>query len=182
MDAAVLRRAYDREAPGYDDRFAGQQRIRYEALGRQVTPPATGVVLDLGGGTGMLREALVGFDPAWAVVSFVAVDLSAAMLAHARKRGLSCVQADARRLPVKTAVASRVLCVSGLVDADDVDRALVSAARVCADEGQVGFCLLPGTVSSALDDLGGRLPLTLEYRGRCGDDWLFVWRRQARRG
>lgn len=180
MDAALLRRAYDREAPGYDARFAAQQRTRYQAMGRWVTAPTGGVVLDLGGGTGMLREALVGLDPAWAAVPFVAVDLSAGMLSRARQRGLTCVQADARRLPFATGMASRVLCVSGLVDAGDVARALVAAARVCADEGQVAFCLLPGTVPDAIEETGSRLPLVLETRAECGADRLFVWRRRPR--
>lgn len=179
VDLSVLRKAYDRDATGYDARFADQQRAKYEVIARHVPPPDSGVVLDLGGGTGMLKEALVANNAEWAGRPFVVVDVSRSMLWHARARGLDAVQADARRLPIRSGVASRVICVTGLVDASHVERALISAVRVCAQGGVIAFSLLPGTMPLDPSTVAARFPLVLDADVEAGVDRLLVWRKRS---
>lgn len=179
MDLSLLRKAYDRDASGYDARFSAQQRAKYEVIARHVSAPASGVVVDLGGGTGMLRETLLENDAKWAEHPFVVVDASRSMLRQARARGLQAVQADARRLPFRSGVASRVICVTGLVDASHVERALISAVRVCAPGGLVAFSLLPDTMPLEASAVGARWPLVLDAEVDAGVDRLCVWRKRA---
>lgn len=175
----MLRKAYDREASGYDARFSGQQRAKYDAIAKHVSAPDSGVVVDLGGGTGMLREALVAHDPQWGERPFFVVDVSRSMLLQARARQLQVVQADARRLPIRSGAASRIICVTGLVDAGHVERALISAVRACAPGGVVAFSLLPDTLPFDASDVATRWPLALAAEVDAGVDRLFVWRKRA---
>ena len=179
MDPSLLRKAYDRDAPGYDVRFAGQQRAKYEVIARLVPPPGPGLVLDVGGGTGMLAPALVKHDARWGDARFLVIDLSRGMLEQARARGLDTLQADARRLPLRRGVAHRIICVTGLVETAHVERALVSAARVCAPEGLVAFSLLPWNVPDDLSRVIDRLPLEPVAEATAGTDRMLVWRRRA---
>jgi demethylmenaquinone methyltransferase/2-methoxy-6-polyprenyl-1,4-benzoquinol methylase len=87
-------------------------------------------VLDVGGGTGRAARALAdhGFDP-------VVVDVSAGMLARARRDGQSVVRADAARLPVRTDAAEAVVVVDALHHLPDPEAAVAEAARVVAPGG-----------------------------------------------
>lgn len=177
MDPSFLRRAYDRDADGYDVRFAAQQRAKYEEIARVVPPPTGGRVLDLGGGTGMLAETLGAAG--WPTDRFVVADLSHGMLRRATSRGLSAVQCDARRLPFARGTFSAVVSVTGLVGAEQVEPALVSAVRVLAPGGTLAVSLLPGDVPDGFEALTARLPLDRLHEGPAGVDRLFVWRRRG---
>lgn len=177
MDAAdLLRRAYDREAPTYDARFAAQQHEKYAALAAHVPPPEPrSLVVDAGGGTGMLRHALVAHSERWAHATFVVVDLSHAMLVKAQALKTMAIQADARRLPLKTASAACVVSVTGIVDPSHLARALVSSVRVCRPGGLIAFSLLSETWNGMTNE---RLPLDPIVQIPVGGDVLRVWRRR----
>ena len=108
-DKRAARRAFDRAAARYDAAAVLPQEIGRRLL--EHLDPITvrpRVVVDVGCGTGASLEALGRRYPGARVVG---VDLSAAMLAHARRRapwwrriaraGAPLVRADAERLPIK---------------------------------------------------------------------------------
>lgn len=181
MDATFLRRAYDRCADGYDERFAAQQSEKFAALAAHVPAPAPGaLVLDAGAGTGLLGPALAQIGPRWATIRIVACDLSVAMLRHARPRATACVQADARRLPFARASFQRIFCVTGIVAAEDLAPALVSFCRVLAPGGWLALSLRSAELARdpAATAAELRLPLDLHAHGRAaGDVWLSLRRR-----
>jgi ubiquinone/menaquinone biosynthesis C-methylase UbiE len=72
--------------------------------------PAKGVVVDIGGGTGRIAQALTGKNR-----QVVVVDLSAGMLKRVQvTTGLIALMADAAELPFKSGSVSRVLIVDAL--------------------------------------------------------------------
>ncbi|MFB6221148.1 MAG: class I SAM-dependent methyltransferase, partial [Halolamina sp.] len=90
-------RFFDRFARLYDPLMpAAQVEPLCEAFGKSDRPVRR--VLDLAGGTGRVAAALRRADGGEATETLVA-DASAPMLARARERGLSVVQADASTLP-----------------------------------------------------------------------------------
>lgn len=70
--------------------------------------PVYGFVLDLGAGSGLSTHGAV------LSAQVVLLDLSAKMLAHARRTSpeASCVRADAHRLPFPEATFDDVICVT----------------------------------------------------------------------
>lgn len=94
--------------------------------------PVRGMLLDLGGGTGRVSRALV--DLADAVV---VCDVSRAMLARARRHGLSVAQGQAERLPFADGAFTRVLLVDALHHFRRQREALAECARVLAPGGRL---------------------------------------------
>lgn len=179
MDPALLRAAYDREAAGYDDRFRDQQRPKFVAFAALVPAPAPGArVVDLGGGTGLLREQLVAHDPAWGGAWFLVCDLSTGMLRRAAERAQAVVAADARALPLARASVARAFCVTGLVDRAHVERALVSVARCLVAGGFLGLSLRARDLPEAFGPMTARLPFDPVAERLVEGDRLFVLRRR----
>ncbi len=97
---------FDFLAPFYD------RLIRFDRLEKmlQMTAlPAAGTLLDAGGGTGRVAEALRPF-----VDRIVVADISTGMLAQARSKGLSAAGTRTERLPFADGVFERVLMVDAL--------------------------------------------------------------------
>lgn len=175
---ATLAAAYDREAAGYEARFAAQQRPKIERLAAMLPPPAPdAAVLDVGAGTGLARALWP--DERWFGCRWVGVDLSAGMLRIARARGDLAVRADACALPFRAAVFSRVISVTGLVLPEHVLPALRSMVRVVDGGGWIGLSVrepLFSAVESAvvglpvarvlIDAFEGERLVTLHRRAR----------------
>ncbi len=101
---------YDRLAADYDANWLNRLRPVTDRL-LALTPPEASRILDLGCGTGYTTGALERRYPG---AELTAVDLSAGMLAEARKRGISArlVQADLLTYLMATPPASCDLIVS----------------------------------------------------------------------
>jgi ubiquinone/menaquinone biosynthesis C-methylase UbiE len=115
---------YSRQARAYDGTrgaspsvLAPLRRALGHAPGREL--------LDVGGGTGNYALALAGED--WRPV---VVDRSQQMLAHAARKGLETVQADATHLPFADESFDAVMLVSMLHHVDRPADVLAEAERV----------------------------------------------------
>jgi SAM-dependent methyltransferase len=108
-----------------------------EALVAALDPWPSDVVLDLASGTGDMAEALAG-----RVRHVLSVDLSAAMVAAARRRGLSGVEhrvMDMRRLELPDAIVDAVVCRFGYMLVPDPERAFEETRRVLRPAGRLAF-------------------------------------------
>ena len=74
-----IRRSFDRQAPGYDRRMRANER-RFDPWRRRLVHDLTGRVLEVGIGTG------AGLHHYSAEIDLVGIDLSPAMLEHAKRR------------------------------------------------------------------------------------------------
>ena len=92
-------------APFYDRIFGGVDPRRLREL-LAPFPAEEGLLLDLGGGTGRVVQAL-GCRPERVVV----VDVSEGMLARARAKGFPCVRAAAEALPFPPGTYGRIVVV-----------------------------------------------------------------------
>lgn len=134
-------------AEAHNPLMAVEQKAVLELL-----PPIEGLrVLDAGCGTGRYSRVLVTRGPR----SIVAIDRSAAMLAHAWECGAAYVLGDIRALPL--ADASVDVIVSGLLlpDVEDLGLVVREWARVLAPGGTV--------VSSTLHSIGAELGWTRTF-------------------
>jgi demethylmenaquinone methyltransferase/2-methoxy-6-polyprenyl-1,4-benzoquinol methylase len=138
--AAVVRAMFDRIAPRYDalNRLFS---LRLDQAWRRLTIRTIGVsaqdtVIDLACGTGDLSElaARVG-------ARVIGVDFAGNMLAGARRRGIHAtfVQADASRLPVRTASATVVVSGFALRNFVSIAEVLAESARVLAPGGRLAL-------------------------------------------
>lgn len=130
---AAVRAAYDAAAADYDQRHGD---ARSEQRGRIIDAPQHRVaqgarrVLELGCGTGRLLARI------HAPVR-IGVDISPAMLARARQRGLAVVAGDAEALPFADRSFDAVLAPRGLFRYLDYERAFRECARVLAPGGRL---------------------------------------------
>jgi len=169
VDSGLLRRASDRTAPVYDERFRALQEEKYRiVLGRLGALP-TGRLLDLGCGTGLLSPHLP--RPA------VGLDLSAAMLRRAHPRGVLAVQGDADALPFADASFAAVLSFTSLVARVSAGPALTEVARVLRPGGLLLLTLLPADLPADLTTVADAGGLVREDHFACGQDVGFRFRR-----
>lgn len=173
MNSELLRRASDRSAPNYDERFGELQRDKFQrALAKVRIPP--GPLLDAGCGTGLLAAHAERAD-------WTGVDVSMAMLRRAAERGVRCVQADLDRLPFRAASFAGVLAFTSMVDRPSATPALPEMARVVRPGGLVLVTLLPHDLPGDWDDVAAAAGLGPAERFECGQDLgLLHWRRPRR--
>jgi len=169
-----LRRAYDRDAVGYDERFAELQRVKYAALLDEVELDPGALVLDLGGGSGLLLAALA--ERVSLERPPLLLDLSAGMLREARGRRCRRAQADAESLPLRSGCVDIAFAVTSLLGTrSQVLSALLEARRVLRAGGTLAFSLLTSETWEGLsDDLAA---CGLELRAGplgCGQDTGYV--------
>lgn len=122
---------YDTEAADYDAARGGIARARAAATALHAILPGTGVVLDLGIGTGIVAAELRSLGH-----TVIGVDVSAGMLAQASVRLPGAVlRADAVRLPVRDSSVDAVTAVWFLHLLADVEPVIAEVARVLRPGG-----------------------------------------------
>ena len=116
-------------APIYDRLFASPQPDRLRSL---LGLPVAAQILDVGGGTGRVAQALRG--PADEVV---VMDESAAMLQQAGLKGLPAVRGQAESLPFADGAFAGILVVDAFHHLQDQQQAAVELLRVLAPSGRL---------------------------------------------
>lgn len=145
LDARAIARAFERASSRYDEHAVLAGTARTEMLARlELLAFEPAVVVDLGTGTGHGARAL---KERWPKARVVALDRSAGMLGHARRRrswrrGFSLVRADALRLPLATASVDLVFANLLLPWSVDLDAQLLELRRVLSPRGYVSFSTL----------------------------------------
>jgi len=94
--------------------------------------PVAGKLLDVGGGTGRVTQALRGL-----VDETVVLDESAAMLEQARLKGLTVMRGKAEQLPFADGTFARILVVDAFHHLQDQRQAAVELLRVLAPGGRI---------------------------------------------
>jgi SAM-dependent methyltransferase len=129
--------AYDQIADWYEQEFLagitapGADRLGIDAALDSLLGPGAGACLEIGCGTGV-RAARVR-DLGWTPLG---IDISAAMLRHARGR-LPAARADAARLPVRDRCLPAVITVMAHTDMPAYQGVLAEAARVLQPGGRL---------------------------------------------
>lgn len=141
-----IRRRYDVTAGIYDIRYAEEQNAKYAAALAKVC--VLGAVLDVGCGSGLLFRYVV--ERADLVVG---VDLSSALLQHAKKRAKSflsvhLVQADADYLPFRKAFFSVVFAFTVLQNMPKPAETIAELKRVAINGGSIVVTALKKSFST----------------------------------
>ena len=129
--------AYDQIADWYEQEFLagatapGADRLGIDAALDSLLGPGVGVCLDIGCGTGVRAARVRGLG--WTPLG---IDISAAMLRHARGR-LPAARADAARLPVRDRCLPAVITVMAHTDMPAYPAVLAEAARVLQPGGRL---------------------------------------------
>jgi SAM-dependent methyltransferase len=137
---AETRAFFAAKAPSWDARF-GDDLPAYAAAVADADPPAGGVAVDVGCGTGRALPALrAAVGPGGVVLG---LDLTPQMLAAARARadasGAALLLADARRLPLADASADAVFAAGLLAHLPDSAEGLRELARVTRPGGRLAL-------------------------------------------
>lgn len=115
-------------APFYDCLFAFLRTDRLRSL---IGLPASGWLLDVGGGTGRVAQALDGAG------KVVILDISAEMLRRARNKGLLVVQGQAEALPFRREAFARILMVDTFHHLRDQATSVSELLRVLGRDGRL---------------------------------------------
>ncbi len=94
--------------------------------------PPNGLLLDAGGGTGRVADALRGL-----VREVVVADLSRGMLRHAADKGLATTCASAEHLPFASGTFDRIIMVDALHHVFDQRQTVTELWRVLAPGGRI---------------------------------------------
>lgn len=132
--------AFDEQAPIYDEGMQGDHaRALYPCILEEARRALEGIpvpsVLDVGCGTGMLSEQLLGALPSCRLTG---IDLSPAMVERARARladRAEVREADAERLPFHDGAFDLVVCNDSFHHYPDPDRAAFQMWRVLRKGG-----------------------------------------------
>jgi SAM-dependent methyltransferase len=125
---------FSSRAAQYDSGDWVQDQKLIEAVLEELPPRASGTWVDAGAGTGVLASAVSALGSAYRVLC---VDMCHAMLASARRRNLSCVQADIHQLPFPSQSVDGVLIRQVLHYSPSPQRALSEASRVIRPGGKI---------------------------------------------
>ncbi len=128
-------RHFDQRAESYDNTpWVRDPAVMSATLG--FLEPVPGLrILDVGAGTGAVLEAALAACPS--LGRCVAMDVSAAMLAHIRDPRIERCCGDAEAIPFSDASFDAVVCRQTLHYIDDVNRCLREVRRVLAAGGRL---------------------------------------------
>lgn len=142
---------YDTEATRYDATRGGEARAKAAATALDTLLPATGVLADIGGGTGIVSRHL-----ATPTRTVIVADASTGMLTLAGTRLPGrAVRADATRLPFADASLDAVTCVwlLHLLPHHLTDAVIAEAARVLAPGGTLAATIGKNSAHRGGDDV-----------------------------
>lgn len=155
------------EHEGWNERAASYDQFTAQFTSYGIAPliSATCVgaglsVLDVCTGTGLAAQMAVAKG-----ARVTGIDISEAMIAIAKARGLDCAfqVGDAEHLPFGAATFDCVICNFGLYHLPEPDRAINEAARVLRANGRYAFTTWCGPEQSPLFRI---LPETIKSHGR----------------
>ncbi len=121
---------FDRHVEEYERWFVEHRDIYHAELAalRQMLPPSPRTTLEVGVGSGLFAAPL-GIN--------IGVDISAAMLARAQRRGIEVCQAAAERLPFASASFDVIVMITCVCFFTDVGAAFSEARRLLRPGGSV---------------------------------------------
>lgn len=153
-NAAEIAEWYDKLAVGYDELYAAEQSLKYDAVLSAVGQRRFEIILDVGCGTGLLLNRLQAISNL-----VVGIDVSREMLFRAKalsgNGGVSLIRADLSSLPIREHAADCVLSISLLKEGGALSRQLRDLSRVSRPDGVlVGTMFRDGGAKLELDKLG----------------------------
>ena len=166
MDRRLLAAAYDRSAPGYDERFRDLQRPKFRAAAPWLRPPAGSLCVDAGGGTALLCEWAQAEQPQLLRSRWLLFDISLGMLREARKRTPLCALADIARPPLKRDSCALVCAFTSVLAQQE--HVLCALREITAPGGTL--------VVSFLKDEAPRLQAAAQIEA--GQDVVYVLRKE----
>ncbi len=109
-------------------------------------PQKTDIVLDIGGGTGVIAEALKPF-----VKTISVLDQSAEMLKYAKKRGVRTILGSANSIPFRPRTVDMIVCTDAFHHMQDQLTILREMRRVLKPYGRLIIEEIdPGTVNGKI--------------------------------
>lgn len=151
LDAAAVRRDFDRASAGYDDAAVLQAQLRQRLLDRlawlRIAPE---VIVDLGCGTGHAARALAG---QWPAARVLAVDIAPGMLRESARRidashRFELLLGEARALPLPDASVDLVFSNLMLQWCEEPEAVFTECRRVLRPGGLLHFTTFgPGTLA-----------------------------------
>lgn len=153
-DKILIKEKYDSTADIYNERYGDIQEEKYHLMLQDVSLKKP--ILDLGCGTGMLREFLK--------TPMVGVDISFEMLRKSKEKN---VNADLENLPFRDNSFATILSFTAVQNLDSADAALLEVKRVLKPKGTF--------VLTILSKFAGKLDVIEKYfqiteMKICGED------------
>ncbi len=141
VDKEAVANAFCKAAANYDNYAEFQRNVGQQLLNKLPKDLSGKVVLDLGSGTGYFAQKLLARG-----ATVVCVDISAGMLAAAKKRcgeaDVTYLLADAERLPLETGSVDYVFSSLALQWCADLAEPIREMKRITKANGKVFFSTL----------------------------------------
>jgi len=153
-DKTLIREKYDSTAGIYNERYGDIQEEKYHCMLQDI--PLKKPILDLGCGTGMLKEFLK--------VPMIGIDISFEMLKKSKEKN---VLGDIEKLPFKDNSFATILSFTAIQNLDSADAALLEVKRILKQKGTF--------VLTVLNKFEGKLDAVEKYfkimeMKICGED------------
>jgi len=153
-DKTLIKEKYDSTAGIYNERYGDIQEEKYHCMLQDISIKKP--VLDLGCGTGMLKEFLK--------VPMIGIDISFEMLKKSKEKN---IQSDMENLPFKDNSFATILSFTALQNLDSADAALLEVKRILKPKGTF--------VLTVLNKFAGKLDVVEKYfkimeMKICGED------------
>lgn len=140
LDKTKIRRSFAAAAHSYDGLAGLQRRVGLELLGRFPLAAETGILLDLGSGTGFLTQELAKAAPG---EQLVALDIALPMLQTSRLKHpdmpAQYLCADAEKLPFTENSIARIYSNLALQWLENLPSVFADCRRILRADGQLVF-------------------------------------------
>jgi malonyl-CoA O-methyltransferase len=137
LDKAKIKQSFAAAAGSYDAVAALQRQVGLDLLNKFPLQAETGLVMDLGAGTGFLTRALAVAEHQ----SLLAVDIALPMLLSSRQKNqaldVDYLCADAEKLPLVSASVQQIYSNLALQWCEDLAAVFADCGRVLQQDGQL---------------------------------------------